>query len=409
MIRIVAAWAFLPASLLMRGLSPGSDRGTGRAQARKQRARGKGYAASLILFLFGSLSATADTLRVATWHTELQRQGPGLLLRDILRGEDAGIAAVRAVIDKVSPDILLLTGIDWDLGLATVNALSEGLQAPYPHVFALRPNSGLSTGLDMDGDGRPGGPRDAQGYGRFAGQGGMALLSRLPVDLDAVRDFSGLLWADVPDALLPEVNGAPFPSAEALAIQRLSSVGHWDVPVILGSGGRLHLLAFAAGPPVFDGPEDRNGKRNHDEVAIWSLYLNGQLDLAPPDAHVVVLGLANLDPVDGEGLHDAIAGLLSHTRLQDPAPSSPGAAEAAGTQGGVNAAHVANPSFDTADWRDENGPGNLRVSYVLPHAALAVRGAGVFWPGNDDPLHRLIGTEGAPRHRLVWVDLEVGG
>ncbi len=82
----------------------------------------------------------------------------------------------------------------------------------------------------------------------------------------------------LPGALLPEVDGKPFPSPQALAVQRLSSVGHWDVPVLLGAGKRLHLLAFAAGPPVFDGPEDRNGKRNHDEVAFWSLYLDGRLD-----------------------------------------------------------------------------------------------------------------------------------
>jgi hypothetical protein len=235
----------------------------------------------------------------------------------------------------------------------------------------------------------------------------MAILSRLPIDAGAVRDFSGLLWADLPGALLPEVDGKPFPSPQALAAQRLSSVAHWDVPVLLGEGRRLHLLAFAAGPPVFDGPEDRNGKRNHDEVAFWSLYLDGRLDAEPPPEPVVVLGLANLDPADGEGLRDAITGLVAHPRLQDPAPSSAGGVQAAGALGGVNAAQSGDPAFDTADWPDQDGPGNLRVSYVLPDAALGVLGAGVVWPGADDPLRRLIDAVGAPRHRLVWIDLDL--
>ena len=57
----------------------------------------------------------------------------------------------------------------------------------------------------------------------------MAVLSRLP--LGEVRDFSAFLWADLPGAIPPQVDGQPFPSAEAQAAQRLSSVAHWDVPV----------------------------------------------------------------------------------------------------------------------------------------------------------------------------------
>ncbi len=345
---------------------------------------------------------------MATWHVEMQRRGPGLLLRDILAAEEPDIAAVVAVIAEVSPDILLLTGFDWDLDLAAARALEARLAeagAAYPHLFALPSNAGLATGLDMDGDGRTGGPRDAQGYGWFAGQGAMVLLSRLPVDADGVRDFSGLLWADLPGAKLPEVDGQPFPSAEALAAQRLSSTGHWDVPVILPDGGRLHMLCFAATPPVFDGPEDANGLRNHDEVALWSVYLDGGLGSAPDDP-VIVLGNANLDPSDGDGRGAAIANLIGHARLRDPRPRSAGGTEAADRQGGRNGDHRGDPAFDTADWSDDPGPGNLRISYVLPDRALTVLDAGVFWPAADDPLRPLIEGEGLPRHRLVWVDID---
>ena len=329
-------------------------------------------------------------------------------MRDILRGDAVDVAAVVDTVAHVAPDILLLTDFDWDHGLAAAGALADALRAggqDYPYLFALRPNTGMATGLDMDGDGRRGGPGDAQGFGWFAGQGGMLLLSRLPIEADKARDFTGLPWADFPGALLPEVDGAPYPSAGAVAAQRLSTAGHWDVPVVLPYGRRLHLLAFAAGTPVFDGPEDRNGRRNHDEVAFWSMFLDGRLAQPPPDGPVTVLGNANLDPADGEGLQQAIRDLLGHPRLQDPAPRSTGGADAAVAQGGANAGQTGDPALDTADWSDDVAPGNLRVSYVLPDAALRVTGAGVFWPPSGDPMHALVAGEDAPRHRMVWVDL----
>jgi len=48
-------------------------------------------------------AATAETLRIATFAAPLSRDGPGLLLRDIEKGEDAQILAVRDIIAKVSP------------------------------------------------------------------------------------------------------------------------------------------------------------------------------------------------------------------------------------------------------------------------------------------------------------------
>jgi len=318
---------------------------------------------------------------------------------------------VAQTLAHIAPDVVLLTGIDWDYDLHVLTALADIVRdagQDYPHLFALRPNSGLATEYDMDGDGYTGGPGDAQGYGRFSGQGGMAILSKLPIDTDAVQDFSAMLWADLPGAVLPSVDGVPYPSASALKIQRLSSVGHWVVPLRPETGPPLTLLAYAANPPVFDGPEDRNGKRNRDENALWQRYLSGALPLLPPDTPVILLGNANLDPVDGEGLKPAITALLSHPRLQDPRPRSTGGAEAAKSQGGANTAQQGDPGLDTADWRDEDGPGNLRVSYVLPDIALRVTASGVFWPAKDDPdaLNAPAPNKNNPRHHLVWVDID---
>jgi len=120
----------------------------------------------------------------------------------------------------------------------------------------------------------------------------------------------------------------------------------------------LHLMAFAATPPVFDGPEDRNGLRNRDELRMWEIVLDGGFGPAPDN--FVVIGNANLDPVDGDGLSGAMASFLADIRLQDPLPRR-----------------------DTADWPEE-GPGNLRVSYVLPSATWRVLDADVYWPATND-------------------------
>ncbi len=54
-----------------------------------------------------------------------------------------------------------------------------------------------------------------------------------------------------------------------LAVLPLSSKNHWDVPVRVGKR-TVHLLISHPTPPAFDGPEDRNGLRNHDEIRFWS-------------------------------------------------------------------------------------------------------------------------------------------
>ncbi len=325
----------------------------------------------------------------------LARKGPACCIAKILKGDEKVVAVVE-VIASVAPDVLVLNGVDWDSGGHALDALAARLSeagADYPHRFAAMPNAGLESGLDLDGNDRLGEARDLHGYGAFTGAGGMAVLSRLP--LGEVRDFSAFLWADLPGAIPPEVDGQPFPSAEAAATRRLSSVAHWHIPVET-SQGPLHLLAFYATTPVFDGPEDLNGRRNHDEIVFWQRLLDGDLPFDPPSGPVVLIGGTNLDPVDSDGRQDAIRGLLEDPRFVDPVPASPGG-RAAATPG-----QRGDPRLDTADFRDPV-PGNLRVDYVLPGATLEVTGAGVVWPAPDDPFAETV--EMASRHRLVWVDV----
>lgn len=349
------------------------------------------------VLLAAPLRADDGVLRIAVYTVELDRTGPGLLLRDLRRG-DPQAEAVARVIAHADPDVILLLRFDYDAGGLALSAFTHLLSSygiDFAHHFAIKPNAGLMTDLDLDGDGRLRGPGDAQGYGLFAGQNGMAILSKLPIDTAAVRDFSDLLWRDLPGAVLPRhADGRPFPSAAAQAAQRLSSIGHWDVPVILPDGGRLHLLAFHATPPVFDGPEDRNGLRNRDEIRLWQVYLDGGLERAPPAAPLVVLGNANNDPQRGDGIDAGIAALLNHPSLQDPRPVSP-----FGAAGGVSAATVA--------WDVPDAPPLMRVDYLLPAATLDVRKAGIVWPapGVAPGAQTTTGEKTGSRHGLVWVDI----
>jgi Endonuclease/Exonuclease/phosphatase family len=331
----------------------------------------------------------AETLRIATWNAGLDRAGPGLLVKDLDEGEDPQIAAVIRVLAALDADVILLTSVDYDRGGVALGLLADRLATAgvdYPHRFAFRPNTGMQTGIDVDSNGRFGDARDAQGFGLFSGNAGMAVLSKLPIDDATARDFSGFLWRDLPGSLSDD-------PPELAAVQRLATTGFWDVPVETLQGP-LHLLAWHATPPVFDGPEDRNGRRNHDEAVFWQRFLAGALPIAPPDAPFVLLGDGNLDPADGDGLRTGIAGLLSDPALQDPKPR--------GGQDRADPGQTGDAALDTVLYADLGG---LRLDYVLPSAGLTVTGAGVMWPPLTDPL--MPDLAAASRHFPVWIDISL--
>src|SRR5690606_29210447 len=146
----------------------------------------------------------------------------------------------------------------------------------YPYAFVAPSNTGIPSGFDLNNDGTVGGGDDAFGFGFFPGQYGMAVLSKFPILEDEVRTFQTFLWKDMPGALLPDDPNTAAPadwySPEELAAFRLSSKSHWDVPVDV-NGNTVHVLASHPTPPTFDGAEDRNGLRNHDEIRFWADYV----------------------------------------------------------------------------------------------------------------------------------------
>lgn len=295
------------------------------------------------------------------------------MLRDLAGGRDPQAEAALAVIAHLDADILLLGDVDWDAGgagVAGLRARLDALGAPYPHVVALRPNAGIPSGADLDGDGRSGDARDALGYGRFTGDSGVVLLSRLP--LGPVADHSADPWAA--GDLVPA--GVTLPT---------STVAQWVVPV---AGTPLVLVTLAAGTPVFDGPEDRNGRRNAAELALAHRLARA---VRARGGMPVLMGRANVDPADGQGPRAAMRRLLDDPALRDPRPRG---------AGGGGAGHRGDPTLDTAAWE---GPGPLRVDYVLPDARLRVVASGVLWPAPGEPMADVVAAVGPGR--AVWVDL----
>ncbi|MGP5251158.1 endonuclease/exonuclease/phosphatase family protein [Brachybacterium alimentarium] len=366
-----------------------------------------------------------ENLRVATYNASLNRATEGKLLEDLKSGEDEQIRAVAEVIQINNPDILLLNEFDHDedgagIELLRRNYLEVGQHGRtpvfYPYAYSGPVNTGVDSGLDLDGDGTVGGAGDAWGFGEFPGQYGMVVLSRHPILTDQVRTFQKLLWTDMPSNLLP----AEFYGEEAAAEIRLSSKSHWDVPVQVGST-TVYVLAAHPTPPSFDGPEKRNQRRNNDEIRLWADYLTpgAQSRWITDDAgtrgglaareQFVILGDYNSDPADGDSWPGAIDQLLTHPRVRDTKPRSEGAVEAAKDQAGANADHETDAQYDTADFADTPGPGNLRVDYVLPSKTLQVVSSAVYWPAKGAPGSELTGEEPFPTsdHRLVRVDLQV--
>lgn len=379
-----------------------------------------------LLLAVPAMSDERETLRVATFNVSMESsnylprgQTPsGDELRRALRDDHPQIRNIAEIIQRLRPDILLLNEFDYRADpadhvepfLREFLAVGQNGQAPidYPYYYQAPVNTGVDSGLDLDGDGVASGTgQDAFGYGLYPGQYGMLLLSRHPIDRGALRSFQRFLWRDMPGNLLEDMpgdDGQPFYPPPAQAQLRLSSKSHWDIPVEV-DGRRVHVLASHPTPPVFDGPEDRNGRRNHDEIRFWVDYLSGEgADYVYDDAghrgglsgeRFVILGDLNASPDEGDARRGAIAALVGHARVASPlAPSSEGG-QRARRDNPLAATH-------TALW-------GLRADYVLPSRdGWRVEDSGVFWPAPGDPLHRLVADRRASSdHRLVWVDLSL--
>jgi Endonuclease/Exonuclease/phosphatase family len=362
------------------------------------------------------------TIRVATFNVSLHRKAYGELSKDLKAG-DPQVRRLTKIIEAVSPDILLANEVDYDGGESASLLLTEYFgktndpSRRLAYVYSSEVNTGMPSGIDIDMNGRIGGPNDAFGFGEYPGQYGLAVFSRFPIAENEVRSFQKLLWSSMPGALRPmNRDGTPYWSDDIWNQLRLSSKTHLDVPIdILGK--RIHVIASHPTPPVFDKEEDKNGCRNHDEIRLIRDYITGgpgteylrsdQGVVGPldPSAIFVVMGDLNADPNDGSGRSGGIHGLLNSPRVKiNAVPRSEGARQATELQGRANKKHHGDPAEDTGDFGDSN-PGNLRCDFVLPSRQLHILASGVFWPTVEQL--EAIDKEllSASDHRLVWMDI----
>lgn len=365
--------------------------------------------------------AGGQEVRIATFNASLYRNGAGELQQELATQDSAAARKVAEILQIVRPDIILLNEFDYDPeGLAVKRfqqnylEVAQGNREPitYAYQFAPPVNTGVPSGLDLDRDGKQDGPGDAWGYGKFPGQYGFVVLSKYPINEKASRTFQEFPWKDMPDAQWPrDGQGKHYYPDEVRQVFRLSSKNHCDVVIDI-EGEPLHFLVSHPTPPVFDGDEDRNGRRNHDEIRFWNDYVTpgqgayihddrGQSGGLAKDAQFVIAGDLNADPHDGDSTDNPL-GLLAGNSLINfkIRPTSEGAVEAAKT-GAANQRHRGDPALDTADFNDAS-VGNLRVDYVLPSVNLKFCAAKVFWPKKDEPESKLID---ASDHRLVWIDV----
>jgi 3-phytase/alkaline phosphatase D len=380
------------------------------------------------------VAADSSGIRVATYNASLYRNKSGQLARELAAGSSEQARKIAEVIQRVRPDVLLLNEFDYDpngkaaeLFRSKYIAIGQNGCEPidFPYHFTAPVNTGRPSGRDLDQNGRPGGAGDAIGFGRHEGQYGMLVLSKYAIDRQRVRTFQKFLWRDMPSALLPinPDSNTPFYSDGDLAVLRLSSKSFWDIPAMIppqnetaGGGSRpftLNLLCSHPTPPVFDGREDRNGRRNHDEIRLIADYIDptksdylvddaGKKGGLAADARFVILGDLNCDPHDGDGIRGAMDQLLRHPRVNvDFTPASNGGELTVKQHADQHTGHRGNPAHVTADFTS-GGPGCLRIDYALPSRGLAIKGSGIFWPIPGEPGSEVIT---ASDHRLVWIDI----
>jgi hypothetical protein len=380
-------------------------------------------------------SGSPTPVRFATFNASLNRFNAGDLVADLSTPDNAQANTIAEIIQRNRPDVLLINEFDYDdqggaydslsAQLFQDNYLSEAHNGAepiyYPYRFVMPSNTGIPSGRDFNKNGSTTDPDDAFGFGFFPGQYGMAVYSMFPIDYEHARTFQTFLWKDMPGAMLPiePTTGESWYDEGDLAVFRLSSKSHWDVPILI-DGKTVHFLTSHPTPPTFDGAEDRNGTRNNDEIRFWADYIipsrssyiyddQGKYGGITPGDAFVIAGDQNSDPFDGDSVPGSIQQLLDHPLVNTRVtPDSEGGPEQALLQDAANDTHLGDPAFDTADFSDA-APGNLRADYVLPRKQLRILDAGVFWPLESDPLFSLVGTYPFPSsdHRLVWVDVTV--
>ena len=343
---------------------------------------------TFIVLALASASPALE-LRVMSFNASLNRETADGLATELADPSSVALQRVAEIVQNVAPDVLLLNefdhnGEDEKLRLFQENflAIGQNREDPitYPFRYAPFSNTGVNSGLDLDNrDGAGVVPGDAFGFGEFPGRFNMAFFSKYPIETDDIRTFQKFLWKDMPGNVIPE----GFYSNDALEVLRLSSKNHCDVPVTVGPA-TIHFLISHPTPPVFDGSEDRNGRRNTDEIRLWADYIDpakgvyledddGKTGGLAKDARFVIMGDQNADIDEGDSREPAIRQLLENPLVDTS---------------------ITPTSISFADNTAIFG-GQIRVDYCLPSTAgLKLDAASVIWPSRlTERLFRILGGE----------------
>ena len=359
--------------------------------------------------------ASSDALRVATYNANLTREAPGDLFEELSAPGAEDATKVARAIQKVRPDVLVLTGIDVDMesGENVAKAFNTNYLAvggdehtgmTYPYSYTAPSNVGVDSGADINRNGTIGDPGDALGYGDFPGQLSMIVYSKYPLDTENVRDFTSMPWEAMPDNSIP---------AELTDLERdllpLASVSHWDIPVEV-DGDTVHVLATSTA----DASESSYGTaRNHDQIRFWEDYIDpdteyirdhrGERGPLPEDATFVLAGSLKADPT-GNGPADptAITSLLASDQILDPEPARTMTASALSRGLIPTTPEATHHTAPTPSNDDET----YRADYVLLSSDLTVSDSGVL---ETDSLGPNVGPFGHhredPETHIVWADI----
>ncbi len=380
----------------------------------------------ITIFLFSChMPQDKNTIRIAQFNIfELSTEK--LMQHDPLGlGNHPQLLAAAEIIRRIQPDILIINELDQDYTHPEnldLNArrfqkfyLSRGHDAlSYDFIFTAPCNTGILSGYDLDKNGvvateadinSPQYAGDCYGWGKYPGQYSMAVFSRFPMRDKQLRSFQKLLWKDLPGNHILQ----DYYTAEEVEILRLSSKSHWDLPLTV-NGKTVHLLLSHPTPPVFDGPEDRNGRRNFDELKLWWEYLNpystltddqGQSGGLPNTERFIIAGDLNAS-ASAQTAYDgltAIQQLLEHPRVKDSGPFLVSAGAAEGRTSGAPE-HVERA---TASWHQDE---RQRIDYILPDLSIQIIAGGVFWPASSDDRAAELARR-ASDHHLLWLDIRL--
>ena len=382
--------------------------------------------AILLLLVFPPVAEAQETrpraLRVMTMNAQ------DIASSDLDGAQNPRLKRLAAIIQRVRPNVLLLSEIALDADAQNADrfvrnylstAQEPGLRAILYNTVMPQSNTGIHSGFDLNNDAiirpEPPEPRpsDAQGnparqtqggrdygndcfgFGTYPGQYAMALFvdPHLTIHHDEIRTFQRFLWKDLPDAQPPRYKGGDnFYTQQEWNQLRLSSKTLADIPVSLADGTSVHFIISHPTPPAFDGSEQRNKLRNHDEIRLLHSYITNEPKLIddsgtpgglPEGEHFIILGDLNADPVDGSSVGMPMSTYLlgSPFLAPDHTPSSDIVIE------GLD-------PTDTARFR-------LRVDYILPSAGIGVLRSSIWRYGHDDPA-------GFPSdHFPVWAELAI--